>query len=149
MKTVKQYAQPSNSRCVVGVFREYMRCIPSSVRFYRRPLPSREAGDVRYGVQVAGINTLSKYLKLMCTEAKINMDGIRFTNHSGKVTCATQLYESGTFDEQTIMSRTGHRSTAVRTYKRASSTVVKKKLSQTPFNHQWRSQNVKLNQRGS
>ena len=49
----------------------------------------------------------------------------RFDNHSGKVTCATQLYESGRFDEQTIMSRTRHRSTAVRTYKRASSTLVK------------------------
>ena len=45
--------------------------------------------------------------------------------HSGKVTCATQLHERGTFDEQTIMSRTGHRSTAVRTYKRASSTLAK------------------------
>lgn len=30
----------------------------------------------------------------------INMDGRRFTNHFGKVTCATQLYESGTFEEQ-------------------------------------------------
>ena len=91
VKTVKQYAQPSNSRCVVGVFREYMRCISSSGRFYRRPLPSREAGEVRYGVQAVGINTLPKYLKLMCTEAKINVDGRRLTNHSGKVTCATRL----------------------------------------------------------
>ena len=31
LKTVKQYARPSNRRCVVEVFREYMRCIPSSV----------------------------------------------------------------------------------------------------------------------
>ena len=42
---------------------------------------------------------------------------------SGKVTCATQLHERGTFDEETIMSRTGHRSTAA--HKRASSTLVK------------------------
>ena len=51
-----------------------------------------------------GINILSMYLKSMCTEAKINMDGRRFTNHSGKVTCATRLFQTGTFDEQTIMS---------------------------------------------
>ena len=63
----------------------------------------------------------------MCTEATIKMDGRRFTNHSGKVynTCAAQLYESETFDEQTIMSRIGHRGNAPRTYKRASSTLVK------------------------
>ena len=54
------------------------------------------------------MNTLSKYLKSMCTEAKINMDGRRFTNHSCKVTCATQLHEGRTFDEQTIISRNGH-----------------------------------------
>ena len=31
LKTVKQYARPSNRRCVVEVLREYMRCIPGSV----------------------------------------------------------------------------------------------------------------------
>ena len=125
VKTIKQYAQPLNLRCVVKLFREYLSCIPSTGRFYRKPLASTELGDVRYGVHPVGINTLSKYLQSMCKEAKINMEGKRFTNHSGKVTCATQLYESGTFDEQTIMSRTGHRSTAVRAYKRPSSTLVK------------------------
>ena len=53
------------------------------------------------------------------------MDGRRFTNRSRKVTCATRLFQTGTFDERTIMSRTGHRSTAVRSYKRPSSSLVK------------------------
>ena len=53
------------------------------------------------------------------------MDGRRFTNHSGRVTCATRLFQTGTFDEQTIMSRTGHRSTVVRSYNRPSSSLVK------------------------
>ena len=52
------------------------------------------------------------------------MNGRRFTNHSGKVTCATTLYESGQFDEQVIISRKGHRSTAVRKYKRASNRML-------------------------
>ena len=82
----------------------------------------------RSGEQPIGINILSKYLKSMCTEAKINMDGRRFTNHSGKVTCATRLFQTGTFDEQTIMSRTGHRSTAVRSYKRPSSSKGKSRV---------------------
>lgn len=42
-----------------------------------------------------------------------------FTNHSGKRTCASQLYSAG-MDEQPIMERTGHRSErAVRKYKRS------------------------------
>ena len=53
------------------------------------------------------------------------MDGRRFTNHSGKVTCATRLFQTGTFDEQTIMLRIGHGSTAIRCYKRPSSSLVK------------------------
>jgi len=44
-----------------------------------------------------------------------------YTNHSGKRTCATQLYIAG-IPEQEIMARTGHRTeTAVRKYKRSSS----------------------------
>ncbi len=40
-----------------------------------------------------------------------------YTNHSGKVTYATQLFENN-IDEQLIMRQTGHRSGAVRNYKR-------------------------------
>ena len=39
-----------------------------------------------------------------------------FTNHSLKVTSATRLFEARV-DEQLIMQRTGHTSTAVRSYK--------------------------------
>ena len=38
LKTVKQYARPCNRRCVVAVFREYMRCIPSSVEDFSESL---------------------------------------------------------------------------------------------------------------
>ena len=47
-----------------------------------------------------------------------------FTNHSGKRTCATALFQEGV-DEQLICSRSGHRSAAVRTYKEQSSTQEK------------------------
>ena len=40
-----------------------------------------------------------------------------YTNHSGKVTCATELFAKNV-DEQLIMRQTGHRSNAVRLYKR-------------------------------
>lgn len=43
-----------------------------------------------------------------------------FTGHSGKVTTATTLYQIGV-DEQLIKERTGHRSDAIRSYKRTGS----------------------------
>ena len=49
----------------------------------------------------------------MSIAAQIDMEGRRFFNYSGKVICASRLYESGQFDEQTIMWRTGHLSTVV------------------------------------
>lgn len=60
---------------VVKLFEEYMKCVPSTGRFYRKVLPSREAGDIRFGSQPIGINTLSKYLKTMCLAANINFEG--------------------------------------------------------------------------
>ena len=50
----------------------------------------------------------------MCESA--GFDG-HFTNHSLRATTATRLFEAKV-DEQLIMQRTGHTSTAVRSYKR-------------------------------
>lgn len=42
-----------------------------------------------------------------------------YTNHSLRATAATRLYEAGV-DEQLICEKTGHRSNAIRGYKRTS-----------------------------
>ena len=49
----------------------------------------------------------------MCT--KVGLKG-NFSNYLGKWTCTTSLFHDG-FDKQMILSRTGHRSTAIREYK--------------------------------
>ena len=104
IKSIKQQAQPGNSRCVVNLFIGNLKCIPESGRFYRKPLVNVKAGDIRYSKQPIGINILTKYLQSKCAEVQINMEGRGFSNHSGKVTCATRLYESGQFDKQTKIS---------------------------------------------
>lgn len=43
----------------------------------------------------------------------------RVVNHSGRLFCWSNLYNAG-FEEQEVMKRSGLRSSAVRTYKRAS-----------------------------
>ena len=99
---------------MVNLFKENLKCIPESGRFYQKVLVNVKAGDIRYSKQPIGINTLAKYLQSKCAEAQTDMEVRRFSNHSGKVTCATRLYESGQFDKQAITSHIGHRSTAVR-----------------------------------
>ena len=59
-------------------------------------------------------------MKVICQKGGLQGN---FTNHSGKRTCATQLYTANV-DEQEIMRRTGHRSqTAVRKYKRSNDAI--------------------------
>jgi len=58
-------------------------------------------------------------MKRMYGEAGIATDNSNIVNHSGHVTCCTRLFNDG-FDEQMITGRSGHRSNAVRLYKRPS-----------------------------
>ena len=110
----------SGERCIADYFRVYLDALGDSGKFYRRPLPGNPP---RFGNQPVGVNKLKNMMKVICTRA--GMKG-NYTNHSGKRTCATQLYLAGV-DEQDIMSRTGHRSEkAVRKYKQSCSTVTKR-----------------------
>ena len=48
VKSIKQYAQLDSPRCVIRLFREYLKVIPGNGRFYRKPLPSVEPGDTKF-----------------------------------------------------------------------------------------------------
>ncbi|CAC5403423.1 unnamed protein product [Mytilus coruscus] len=77
----------------------------------------------RYGKSPLGVNKLNGLMREMCEKGGLVGN---FTNHSGKRTCATALYQAG-IDEQQIMERTGHRSTkGVRTYKIANANTQKR-----------------------
>lgn len=112
-KDLKIYASPPlKERCVVDLFSTYLSLIPRSGPFYRRPI--KGAKPPRFSKQVVGKNKLSTIVKDFCKRAEFKGN---YTNHSGKVTCATELFQSG-MDEQLIMRQTGPRSNAVRLYKR-------------------------------
>ncbi|XP_048257305.1 uncharacterized protein LOC124152981 [Haliotis rufescens] len=103
------------------LYNTYLSKIGNTGPFYRRPLPEKDNDNLRYSSQVIGVNKLKTLMKKMCESAGI--EGY-FTNHSGKRTCATRLYEEG-IEEQEIMRITGHRSTkAVRKYKRPSQEML-------------------------
>ncbi|VDI30278.1 Hypothetical predicted protein [Mytilus galloprovincialis] len=70
-----------------------------------------------YGNNPIGHNTLQGTVKRLCIS--IGLTGKR-TNHSLRASAATSLYNAG-IEEQRVAKTTGHRSNAVRVYKRTSS----------------------------
>ena len=96
-------------RCHVRLYKKYMKLCPVTKRtaFYLTPL-QKPTEQVWYSRQPVGVNQLSKYTMELCKEA--GLEG-NYTNHSWRATAATHLYQHGV-DEQLIMERTGHQSTA-------------------------------------
>ena len=96
-------------------FDDYLGALDRAGSFDRRPLPQLPGKPIRFSNQNIGVNKLKTFKKTICEKGLTR----HYTNHSGKRTCATQLYNQNV-DEQEITRRTGHRSTtAVRKYKRA------------------------------
>ena len=111
-KDLKVYAQPElGERCIVDTFNLYFGFVPKTGPFYRKPIGS---DPTKFSKQVLGKNRLTKLVKEMCDKPGFSGN---YTNHSGKVTCATELFTKNV-DKQLIMRQTGHRSNAFRLYKR-------------------------------
>lgn len=108
----------SHNRCHIRLFEKFLSKRPADVdRFYLQSAKNWEDKLQWYTNRPLGKNQLSAVVKNMCTA--VGIQGNK-TNHSLKATCATRLYQANV-DEQLIMERTGHRSTAgVRAYKRTS-----------------------------
>ena len=78
-------------------------------------------GHTWYADKPLGVNTITKTVKnLMAEIGKVG----HFTNHSLRVSAATRMYSEGV-DEQVLKERTGHRSDAVRTYKKTPENLLR------------------------
>ncbi|XP_071105421.1 uncharacterized protein KIAA1958-like [Haliotis cracherodii] len=105
-------------RCPVRLYRKYMSLRPNKGKcnaYYLRPLHYVKE-CVWYANVPVGKQPLRETVSKLFKQAGI--EGY-FTNHSLRATAATRLYDSG-LDEQLIADRTGHRSLAIRSYKRTS-----------------------------
>ncbi|XP_041379334.1 uncharacterized protein LOC121391954 [Gigantopelta aegis] len=119
-KEVRAYDNPSNpSRCYVRLFTKYKKYCQTVAQkcdaFYFTPLKNVKK-DAWFSSIPVGHNTLQATVKRLCEAAGITG---RKTNHSLRATSATRLFQAN-IDEQLICEQTGHRSDAVRTYKRPS-----------------------------
>ncbi len=125
-KVLRAYPNPNENR-VIRLFKKYVAARPDSnpkcsKDFYLRPLAKFSADGIGYSCQPLGIHKIENAIKNLCIEAGIKGKRI---NHSLRVTSATRLYDAQ-LDEQLIQECTGHRSSAVRGYKRTSTDLQKK-----------------------
>ena len=112
------YPAANSERCPVNIILRYLSLLPkghSYTAFYLLPVTKFTPGNW-YQNKPAGLNRLKNVVKELCKQGGI--PGY-FTNHSLRSICATTLYRANV-DEQLIQEVTGHRSLAVRSYKRTS-----------------------------
>ena len=96
-------------------FNFYFSLIPSEGPFYRRPgVVTKYTVQPYFTKQVVNKNTLNGIVQRFGAEAGLDR---YFTGHSGKVTCATELFWN-MIDKQLIQAHTGHHGRAgVQCYK--------------------------------
>ena len=103
-------------RCPVRIIGMYLSLLPENRTcntFYLQPLRNYTP-ECWYEDRPVGVNKLQKVVKNLCEKG--GLPGY-YTNHSLRATAATRLYHNNC-DEQVIQEITGHRSLAVRSYKR-------------------------------
>ena len=117
-KSVNVCPIPGSNRCPVMVIMKYMSLLPVDRKckaFYLQPKKCFTP-NCWYQDRPVGLNKLQSMVRVVCEQGGI--PGF-YTNHSLRATAATRLYHND-IDEQIIQEVTGHRSVAVREYKRTS-----------------------------
>ena len=123
-KVVDVYAISDTRRCPVRILYKYFCRMPINRKcsaLYLRPIPTYTGGDRWFYDAPVGVNKLQSIVKTVCRNA--GLEG-KYTNHSLRSTAATRMYHNAC-DEQMIQEVTGHRSLAVRQYKRTSNAQKK------------------------
>ena len=126
-KEVDIFPSENVDRCPVRILTKYLELLPKhrvTEAMYLQPKQKFDS-TTWYLDRPVGIHTLRKVVKDLCK--KSSAEGF-YTNHSLRSSSATRMYQGGV-DEQLICEVTGHRSLAVRAYKRTSQDQ-RKKLSQ-------------------
>ena len=123
-KVVDIYRIGDESRCPVRLITKYLSMLPEDrtcKAFYLQARTKFRPGYWYFNKPV-GENKLRETIKELCATA--GLPGF-YSNHSLRSTSATTMYQ-GDIDEQIIQEITGHRSLAVRSYKRTCDSQRKK-----------------------
>lgn len=112
------YEQTDRSVSIVELYSKYLSLIPRVGPLYRKPLPSLdENGNAKFSCGTISQSILKQMMKRFFEQAGIDMSGRKITNHSGRVTLCTTLYNQK-FSDKAVKSRSKHRSDSVHAYQR-------------------------------
>ena len=125
-KIVKVYPNIDQSRCVVRYFEKYLSLLPIGGKhgelylYEKKGVKNASTDGVWYKDSCVCINPLRATVKKLLGMAGFTKGNFR--NHSLRSTCCTRLYDARK-DKQLIKEISGHRSNAVRNYKKTSDSL--------------------------
>ena len=116
-KVVDVHQIDNPDRCPVRLLTRYLNLLPPDRKCKSLYLQPRKKllPNVWYRDSPVGENRMRSFVKELCKNAGI--PGY-YTNHSLRATGCTRMYYNDEIDEQVIQEISGHRSVAVRSYKR-------------------------------
>ncbi len=125
-QTLKVYGSSNPSRNIVNLFAQYTCLLLTESKnpsLYKYSLPESKQTALQWcSDRPISANQLKKVVRNLMSKG--GLEG-KYTNHSLRATCATRMFEAGV-DEQLIKTFTGHKSDAVRDYKRVSESLLRK-----------------------
>jgi integrase len=107
----------------VLLYENYLSLIPRTGPLDRKPLETVASYGPKFGANTILVNKMSQIFKIFYAEAGIDTTERNISNHSGRVTSCTRLYNGG-FTDKAVRSRSNHRSNAVHTYQREQFTLL-------------------------
>ncbi len=124
-KVVKAFGNPNPQRDLVRLYQKYVSLCPTEPKsdaLYKYGLvEGKRTPRQWYCDKPLGINSISKCVSNLMKQAGKTGN---YSNHSLRVTAAMRMFE-GRIEEQLIKEKTGHKSDAVRSYKRTSDSLMK------------------------
>jgi hypothetical protein len=112
MTPIVHYDRPGSECSVYNIFEKYLALIPKVGSFYRKPLDG-----FRFSANNIAQRDLKGMMKRFFSEAGISTDNRNISNHSGRVTLCSTLYNQK-FSDKSVMSRSKHSSNSVHVYQK-------------------------------
>ncbi len=123
-KVIKAFGNPNPQRDLVCLYQKYVSLCPpepKSDALYKYSLCESNRRPCQwYSDKPLGINSIAKTVGNLMKQAGKSGN---FTNHCLRVTAVTRMFEGG-IKEQLVKEKTGHKSDAVRMYKRTSDNLM-------------------------
>ena len=112
MTPILHYDRPGSNFSVYCIFETYLELVPRCGPFYRKPLYG-----MRFSANSISQRDLKGMMRRFFSEAGISLENRTISNHFGRVTLCSTLYNQK-FSDKSVMSRSKHASNSVHVYQK-------------------------------